>query len=129
MWPLGTSKGRTESERQMERQRSSQPHSAMRTGAESQRQMESQRSSQPGSAMRTGAEMLGDVSLTVPFFADKVGECPRKRLECRNESLSSCKTDFNCEAHFKCCHFACGKKCMDPYEGTGIQVGGGMGKF
>ncbi|XP_031229616.1 WAP four-disulfide core domain protein 8 [Mastomys coucha] len=46
----------------------------------------------------------------------KVGECPRTRLECRNGSLSSCKTDFNCEAHFKCCHFACGKKCMDPYE-------------
>lgn len=60
--------------------------------------------------------MLEDVSLAVSFFAEKVGECPRQRLECRNESLSSCKTDFNCKAHFKCCQFACGRKCMDPYE-------------
>lgn len=65
--------------------------------------------------------MLEDVSLAVSFFAEKVGECPRKRLECRNGISSSCKTDFNCEAHFKCCHFACGRLCMDPYEGTGIQ--------
>lgn len=63
-----------------------------------------------------------NVSLAISFFAEKEGVCPRKRLECGSISLSSCKTDFNCEEHFKCCHFACGRRCMDPYEGTGIQV-------
>ncbi|KAL6034138.1 hypothetical protein STEG23_035438 [Scotinomys teguina] len=47
---------------------------------------------------------------------DKVGECPRRRMECRNGVLTSCKTDFNCEAHLKCCPSACGKVCIDPYE-------------
>lgn len=73
--------------------------------------------------------MLEDVSMAISFFAEKVGVCPRQRLECRNESLSSCKTDFNCKAHFKCCQFACGRKCMDPYEGTSTEVGGGVGVF
>uniref|UniRef100_A0A8C2LDM3 Uncharacterized protein n=1 Tax=Cricetulus griseus TaxID=10029 RepID=A0A8C2LDM3_CRIGR len=46
----------------------------------------------------------------------KVGECPGKRLECKDTVPSSCITDFNCEAYLKCCSFACGKLCMDPYE-------------
>lgn len=58
------------------------------------------------------------------FLAEKVGECPRKRLECGNRVPNPCKTDFNCDAHFKCCPFSCGNVCIDPYEGTGIQAGG-----
>ncbi|CAO2577768.1 WAP four-disulfide core domain protein 8, partial [Lemmus lemmus] len=46
----------------------------------------------------------------------KVGECPRKRLECGNRIPNPCTTDFNCEAHFKCCSFSCGNICIDPYE-------------
>nr|XP_042133041.1 WAP four-disulfide core domain protein 8 [Peromyscus maniculatus bairdii] len=46
----------------------------------------------------------------------KVGECPRRSMECRDGVLTSCKTDFNCEAHLKCCPSACGKMCIDPYE-------------
>ncbi|XP_008834759.1 WAP four-disulfide core domain protein 8 [Nannospalax galili] len=46
----------------------------------------------------------------------KHGTCPQNRLECKTQIQSSCKTDFNCEAHLKCCTFACAKICMDPYE-------------
>lgn len=77
----------------------------------------------PASSWRSGALVLflflsldqTSASYTAKI-KQKVGECPRKRLDCRNGILSSCKTDFNCEAHFKCCHFACGRLCMDPYE-------------
>lgn len=58
------------------------------------------------------------------FLAEKVGECPSKRLECGSRVPNPCTTDFSCEAHFKCCPFSCGNLCIDPYEGTGIQVGG-----
>ncbi|XP_014590746.1 WAP four-disulfide core domain protein 8 isoform X1 [Equus przewalskii] len=46
----------------------------------------------------------------------KPGECPKERLTCTSKLPDSCKTDFNCHEHLKCCSFACGKKCMDPYQ-------------
>ncbi|KAM4830169.1 LOW QUALITY PROTEIN: WAP four-disulfide core domain protein 8 [Urocitellus parryii] len=46
----------------------------------------------------------------------KPGECPRERLFCDVMRPDLCKSDFNCPDYMKCCTFACGKKCMDPYE-------------
>ncbi|KAG5201925.1 hypothetical protein MJG53_012058 [Ovis ammon polii x Ovis aries] len=46
----------------------------------------------------------------------KPGECPQERITCSSKAPDLCKTDFNCDEHLKCCSFACGKKCMDPYE-------------
>ncbi|XP_061065786.1 WAP four-disulfide core domain protein 8 [Eubalaena glacialis] len=46
----------------------------------------------------------------------KPGVCPQERLTCSTKAPDLCKTDFNCNEHLKCCSFACGKKCMDPYE-------------
>ncbi|KAF7462020.1 Hypothetical predicted protein [Marmota monax] len=54
----------------------------------------------------------------------KPGECPRERLFCDIMMPDLCKSDFHCPDYMKCCTFACGKKCMDPYEGSGIQAGG-----
>ncbi|KAM9058982.1 WAP four-disulfide core domain protein 3 isoform 2-T2 [Megaptera novaeangliae] len=47
---------------------------------------------------------------------EKPGVCPQERLTCSTKAPDLCKTDFNCDEHLKCCSFACGKKCMDPYE-------------
>ncbi|XP_024857042.1 WAP four-disulfide core domain protein 8 isoform X1 [Bos taurus] len=46
----------------------------------------------------------------------KPGKCPQERITCSSKAPDLCKTDFNCDEHLKCCPFACGKKCMDPYE-------------
>ncbi|XP_058431521.1 WAP four-disulfide core domain protein 8 isoform X4 [Marmota monax] len=46
----------------------------------------------------------------------KPGECPRERLFCDIMMPDLCKSDFHCPDYMKCCTFACGKKCMDPYE-------------
>ncbi|XP_028354082.1 WAP four-disulfide core domain protein 8 isoform X3 [Physeter macrocephalus] len=46
----------------------------------------------------------------------KPGVCPQERLTCSTKAPDLCKTDFNCNEHLKCCSFACGRKCMDPYE-------------
>ncbi|XP_068842932.1 WAP four-disulfide core domain protein 8 [Capricornis sumatraensis] len=46
----------------------------------------------------------------------KPGECPQERITCSSKAPDLCKTDSNCDEHLKCCSFACGKKCMDPYE-------------
>nr|XP_021518958.1 WAP four-disulfide core domain protein 8 [Meriones unguiculatus] len=60
------------------------------------------------------------LELTSAFYTikikQKVGECPRREMECPHRGVNSCTTDFNCEAHLKCCYFACGRMCMDPYE-------------
>ncbi|XP_025120492.2 WAP four-disulfide core domain protein 8 [Bubalus bubalis] len=46
----------------------------------------------------------------------KPGKCPQERITCSSKAPDLCKTDFNCDEYLKCCSFACGKKCMDPYE-------------
>lgn len=58
------------------------------------------------------------------FLAEKPGKCPKERLFCNTTKQALCKTDFNCPEYLKCCQFACEKKCMDPYEGSGIQAEG-----
>ncbi|XP_042550503.1 WAP four-disulfide core domain protein 8 [Dipodomys spectabilis] len=45
----------------------------------------------------------------------KAGKCPKERFQCRTKIVDLCKTDYNCKAYLKCCPFACGKKCMDPF--------------
>ncbi|XP_054430024.1 WAP four-disulfide core domain protein 8 [Pteronotus mesoamericanus] len=50
------------------------------------------------------------------FLAEKPGICPRERVTCNAKVPDLCQEDFTCDGHRKCCHFACGKKCMDPYE-------------
>nr|KAF6359303.1 WAP four-disulfide core domain 8 [Pipistrellus kuhlii] len=47
---------------------------------------------------------------------EKQGKCPRERLNCTTEPRNVCEGDYGCEQHFKCCQFACEKRCMDPYE-------------
>jgi len=56
------------------------------------------------------------------FLTVKPGKCPQERITCSSKAPDLCKTDFNCDEHLKCCPFACGKKCMDPYEGRAIQA-------
>ncbi|XP_020933490.1 WAP four-disulfide core domain protein 8 isoform X1 [Sus scrofa] len=46
---------------------------------------------------------------------EKPGKCPQERLTCDARVPDLCQTDYNCKKHMKCCAFACGKKCMDPY--------------
>lgn len=50
--------------------------------------------------------------------------CPKERLACRTEVPDLCKMDLDCHEHLKCCSFACGKKCMDPQQGSGSQAEG-----
>ncbi|XP_048203439.1 WAP four-disulfide core domain protein 8 [Perognathus longimembris pacificus] len=45
----------------------------------------------------------------------KEGMCPTERFECRTKIVDLCKTDYNCKGYLKCCPFACGRQCMDPY--------------
>ncbi|XP_014313506.1 WAP four-disulfide core domain protein 8 [Myotis lucifugus] len=66
--------------------------------------------------------LLLSLSLELTFAAPrqrirrKPGTCPKERLKCQTKIKNSCAEDFGCEEHLKCCQFACGKKCMDPYE-------------
>ncbi|XP_008273037.3 WAP four-disulfide core domain protein 8 [Oryctolagus cuniculus] len=46
----------------------------------------------------------------------KPGVCPKERLTCDTKAAGSCKTDLDCREFLKCCHFACEKKCIDPYQ-------------
>ncbi|XP_058419401.1 WAP four-disulfide core domain protein 8 [Diceros bicornis minor] len=46
----------------------------------------------------------------------KPGLCPKERLTCRIKLPDLCRVDFHCHEHLKCCSFACGRKCMDPYQ-------------
>uniref|UniRef100_A0A8C2YLT1 WAP four-disulfide core domain 8 n=1 Tax=Chinchilla lanigera TaxID=34839 RepID=A0A8C2YLT1_CHILA len=46
----------------------------------------------------------------------KLGVCPRERLNCTSTQLSLCRKDFDCADSLKCCLFACEAKCMDPYQ-------------
>ncbi|XP_012866178.1 PREDICTED: WAP four-disulfide core domain protein 8 [Dipodomys ordii] len=54
----------------------------------------------------------------------KAGKCPKERFQCRTKIVDLCKTDYNCKAFLKCCPFACGKKCMDPFVGNIIWAEG-----
>lgn len=56
------------------------------------------------------------------FLAEKSGKCPKERISCQTKIIPLCEEDHNCDEHFKCCTFACKKKCMDPYEGNGFQT-------
>ncbi|XP_062949451.1 WAP four-disulfide core domain protein 8 [Cynocephalus volans] len=47
---------------------------------------------------------------------EKPGVCPKERLTCEIKVTEWCKVDLDCRDHLKCCSFACGKKCMDPYQ-------------
>ncbi|XP_036100572.1 WAP four-disulfide core domain protein 8 [Molossus molossus] len=47
---------------------------------------------------------------------EKPGACPKERVTCTVRVPDLCKEDFSCKDYLKCCLFACGKKCMDPYE-------------
>ncbi|XP_008591830.1 PREDICTED: WAP four-disulfide core domain protein 8, partial [Galeopterus variegatus] len=46
----------------------------------------------------------------------KPGVCPKERLTCEIKVTEWCKVDSDCRGYLKCCSFACGKKCMDPYQ-------------
>ncbi|XP_053527169.1 WAP four-disulfide core domain protein 8 [Artibeus jamaicensis] len=46
----------------------------------------------------------------------KPGECIPERIICEARVPDLCREDFACDEKRKCCFFACGKKCMDPYE-------------
>uniref|UniRef100_A0A8D2GNE8 WAP four-disulfide core domain 8 n=1 Tax=Urocitellus parryii TaxID=9999 RepID=A0A8D2GNE8_UROPR len=54
--------------------------------------------------------------LRSPYLICQTLSCPRERLFCDVMRPDLCKSDFNCPDYMKCCTFACGKKCMDPYE-------------
>uniref|UniRef100_G1LJS8 WAP four-disulfide core domain 8 n=1 Tax=Ailuropoda melanoleuca TaxID=9646 RepID=G1LJS8_AILME len=49
-------------------------------------------------------------------FYKKPGVCPRERVICMTKVPDYCTTDWQCLKHMKCCSFACGKKCMDPFQ-------------
>ncbi|XP_053783381.1 WAP four-disulfide core domain protein 8 [Desmodus rotundus] len=46
----------------------------------------------------------------------KPGVCPQERITCEAYVPDLCREDLSCGGQRKCCSFACGKKCMDPYE-------------
>ncbi|XP_048078056.1 WAP four-disulfide core domain protein 8 [Ursus arctos] len=46
----------------------------------------------------------------------KPGVCPQERVICMTKVPDYCTTDWQCLNHMKCCSFACGKKCMDPFQ-------------
>ncbi|KAK2509431.1 hypothetical protein MC885_012161, partial [Smutsia gigantea] len=54
----------------------------------------------------------------------KPGVSPKEGLTCRNKVPDLGKMDSDCQEHLKCRSFACGKKCMDPQQGSGIQAEG-----
>uniref|UniRef100_A0A8D2KCV7 WAP four-disulfide core domain 8 n=1 Tax=Urocitellus parryii TaxID=9999 RepID=A0A8D2KCV7_UROPR len=58
----------------------------------------------------------GKIRVSRPYFLEILISCPRERLFCDVMRPDLCKSDFNCPDYMKCCTFACGKKCMDPYE-------------
>ncbi|XP_054579575.1 WAP four-disulfide core domain protein 8 [Eptesicus fuscus] len=66
--------------------------------------------------------LLLSLSLELTFAAprqrvrEKPGMCPQERLKCQTKVPNLCEEDYGCDEHLKCCQFACGKKCMDPYE-------------
>uniref|UniRef100_A0A4X2MF13 BPTI/Kunitz inhibitor domain-containing protein n=1 Tax=Vombatus ursinus TaxID=29139 RepID=A0A4X2MF13_VOMUR len=45
---------------------------------------------------------------------EKPGKCPRQNITCDFVEKGQCHTDFNCKHSMKCCHYSCGKKCLDP---------------
>ncbi|MEJ1288981.1 WAP four-disulfide core domain 6B [Cricetulus griseus] len=53
---------------------------------------------------------------TTPSHAIEL--CPRDRVKCEIEESSHCTRIRKCPDNRKCCMFACGKKCVDPTEGT-----------
>ncbi|XP_036900658.1 WAP four-disulfide core domain protein 8 [Sturnira hondurensis] len=52
-------------------------------------------------------------------FWKKPGVCPQERIVCEAKVPDLCREDLTCNEKRKCCSFACGKKCMDPYEDPG----------
>ncbi|KAM5305514.1 WAP four-disulfide core domain protein 8 [Glossophaga mutica] len=46
----------------------------------------------------------------------KPGVCPPERITCKARVPDLCTGDLTCDGQMRCCSFACGKKCMDPYE-------------
>nr|XP_020819396.1 WAP four-disulfide core domain protein 8-like isoform X1 [Phascolarctos cinereus] len=42
------------------------------------------------------------------------GICPQQNITCDFVEKGQCHTDFNCKHSMKCCHYSCGKKCLDP---------------
>uniref|UniRef100_A0A8C7B5S3 WAP four-disulfide core domain 8 n=2 Tax=Neovison vison TaxID=452646 RepID=A0A8C7B5S3_NEOVI len=47
---------------------------------------------------------------------EKAGVCSRDRVICETYVPDVCTTDWDCLKQMKCCSFACGKKCMDPFQ-------------
>uniref|UniRef100_A0A7N5P0S2 BPTI/Kunitz inhibitor domain-containing protein n=1 Tax=Ailuropoda melanoleuca TaxID=9646 RepID=A0A7N5P0S2_AILME len=62
------------------------------------------------------AETLKGCEFGHCFLAEKPGVCPRERVICMTKVPDYCTTDWQCLKHMKCCSFACGKKCMDPFQ-------------
>ncbi|XP_039719625.1 WAP four-disulfide core domain protein 8 [Pteropus medius] len=52
---------------------------------------------------------------------EKPGKCLKERISCNASVPDLCSVDSDCGGFLKCCSFACGKKCMDPYKEPCMQ--------